>query len=85
MEVEIKNIKRVANYESLIDFYNNDIIMLEGFNVSLFNKKQNASLHVVELDKLDHPTEIFLFCSDVETIKYYSNAKGRTNATNKQL
>ncbi|KAM3326804.1 F-box protein like [Capsicum chacoense] len=69
-EVETENIKRVTNYPSPIDFYNSDVILLMGFNVFIFYKKQNANLHVVELDRLNCPTEIFPFCSDVEPINW---------------
>ena len=67
-EVEIENMKRVMNYPTPIDFYNNDVIVLEGFNGIVFYKQQNASSHLVKLDKLNCPIDIFPFCSDVESI-----------------
>uniref|UniRef100_M1DDV4 F-box associated beta-propeller type 3 domain-containing protein n=1 Tax=Solanum tuberosum TaxID=4113 RepID=M1DDV4_SOLTU len=67
-EVETENIKRVTNYPSPIDFYNNDVIVMEGSNGSVFYEQQNASLHLVKSDKLYGPIEVFPFCSDVEPI-----------------
>ncbi|KAG5570203.1 hypothetical protein H5410_059969 [Solanum commersonii] len=60
-KVETENIKRVMNYPSPIDFYYNDVIVMEGSNGSVFYKQQNASLHLVNSDKLYCPIEVFLF------------------------
>ncbi|KAG5570213.1 hypothetical protein H5410_059979 [Solanum commersonii] len=67
-EVKAENVKRVINYSSPIDFYNNNVIVMEGSNGSVFYKPQNESLHLVNSHKLYRPIEVFPFCSDVEPI-----------------
>lgn len=71
-EVETENVKRVMNYPSPIEFYNNDVIVMEGSNGSMFYKPQNASLHLVNSHKLYCPIEVFPFCSEVVPIRYWS-------------
>ncbi|KAG5570194.1 hypothetical protein H5410_059960 [Solanum commersonii] len=67
-KLRLKTSRGGVNYPSPIDSYNNDVIVMEGSNGSVFYKQQNASLHLVNSHKLYCLIEVFPFCSDVEPI-----------------